>query len=237
MRMAFSHGLMALALLPAAARAEDIGDADIREYQIGLEMGCRDEAHGRGITPETIDSWCSCISDTLAEGLKREQWQEMVAAARAHDDATQQRIREPYRYKLMECVKSAHYDKARGTGSPFVDGGGIRDHLVGKWAWKLRSGCKETYEYRADGTLSTTSGAEKTDETYTVSETSEPGVFYYKLTTKVTKDYGGKDCAESEEDSTGQEDTTYVLFAASGKTAFVCSETSLKHCFGPLIRQ
>ncbi|HTD91797.1 MAG TPA: hypothetical protein VK663_14105 [Burkholderiales bacterium] len=108
--------------------------------------------------------------------------------------------------------------------------------LVGKWQWtRPENKCTEIYDFRADGTVPVTSGAEKTDNRYTIEASPDPNGFY-RLTMKTTKDYGGKDCADEETNNTGQESTNYVLFDPSKTMHIVCVEAKVERCFGPLRR-
>ncbi|HEX9451959.1 MAG TPA: hypothetical protein VF934_11145 [Burkholderiales bacterium] len=108
--------------------------------------------------------------------------------------------------------------------------------IVGKWTWtRADNACTEIYEYRPDGTLLVQSGAEKTDNTYSIAALPDQNGFF-KLDLKIVKDHGGKDCADSEEDSTGQEQTVYILFHSSRTLHAVCREPSLEVCYGPLRR-
>ena len=108
--------------------------------------------------------------------------------------------------------------------------------LVGKWQWtRPQNKCTEVYDFRADGTAVVTSGAEKTDNTYTVAANPDSNGFF-RVTVKTTKDHGGKDCADDETDSTGQESTTYVLFDPNRAQSVMCAEPKLERCFGPLQR-
>src|SRR5256885_4911146 len=77
--------------------------------------------------------------------------------------------------------------------------------LLGKWQWtNPQNQCTELYDFRPDGTVPVTSGAEKTDNSYTVAASPDESGFY-RLTMKTIKDHGGKDCADDDADSTGQE--------------------------------
>jgi hypothetical protein len=108
--------------------------------------------------------------------------------------------------------------------------------IVGKWTWtRAENACTEVYDYRPDGTLYVASGTEKTDNTYSiVSSPDENG--FFRMVLKITKDYGGKDCADSDEDNTGQESTVYVLFHSSRSIHAVCRDPNLEACYGPLHR-
>ncbi|WP_280153412.1 hypothetical protein [Piscinibacter sp. XHJ-5] len=116
------------------------------------------------------------------------------------------------------------------------DPAGASHPLVGKWQWTNSvNRCTEVYDFRPDGTAAVTSGAERSDNTYTVSREPDARGFY-ALTMKITKDHGGKDCGDIEQDETGQEHTNYLLFEPSREMHVVCQEPNLKACFGPLKR-
>jgi hypothetical protein len=108
--------------------------------------------------------------------------------------------------------------------------------IVGKWTWtRTENTCTEVYDYRADGTVHVVSGDEVTDNTYAIDATPD-GNGFFKMVLKVVKDHGGKDCADSEEDSTGQEQAVFVLFHTSKPLHVVCRDPDLDTCYGPLRR-
>ena len=112
-----------------------------------------------------------------------------------------------------------------------------KDHpLLGKWTWtRSENKCTEVYDFRADGTVPVISGAERTENTYTVSPQPDARGFYL-LTMLVTKDNGGKDCADDATSNVGQDSTTFVLFEPRRAEFIMCAEPSLNACFGPLRR-
>ncbi len=108
--------------------------------------------------------------------------------------------------------------------------------ILGAWTWtREANNCFETYTYHADGTEQVSSGEEKSDSVYQISSSPSPQGFY-KLTDKVVKDYGGKDCADDASDSTGQESSVFVVFHPEGDMYLVCQNESMDNCFGPLKR-
>jgi hypothetical protein len=108
--------------------------------------------------------------------------------------------------------------------------------ILGQWEWtRPENKCTELYDFRADGTVPVTSGAEKTDNTYTIAPKPDASGFY-RLTMKTLKDYGGKDCTDDASDSAGQETTNYVLFDPTRTMHIVCVEPKVDRCFGPLKR-
>lgn len=108
--------------------------------------------------------------------------------------------------------------------------------LIGSWTWTREvNNCTEVYTFNANGTPHVSSGEEVSDSTYQLSSTpSEKG--FYKLTDKVVRDYGGKDCAEDESDSTGSESSNFVIFHQSGDMYLLCQSEALDICIGPLKR-
>jgi hypothetical protein len=108
--------------------------------------------------------------------------------------------------------------------------------VIGKWQWTVRANnCTEVYDFRADGTAPVTSGAEKTDNTYTVSPQPDAAGFY-RLVIRTTRDHGGKDCGDDTSDSTNQENTLYLLFEPSRTQHIVCAAPRLDDCYGPFRR-
>ncbi len=112
--------------------------------------------------------------------------------------------------------------------------GGESSDIVGRWTWtRAENACTEVYDYRPDGTLYVESGAEKTDNAYSMASSPDENGFF-KMVLKITKDYGGKDCADSDEDNTGQESTVYIVFHSSRPIHAVCRNPNLDSCYGPL---
>jgi hypothetical protein len=110
------------------------------------------------------------------------------------------------------------------------------NRILGKWTWtRAENGCTEVYDYHADGTLQVQSGAEKTDNTYSMASSPDENGFF-RAVLKVVKDYGGKDCGDTEEDNSGQEQIVYILFHSSKALHAVCREPNLDACYGPLHR-
>lgn len=105
--------------------------------------------------------------------------------------------------------------------------------IIGKWQWtRAVNHCTEIYDFRPDGTVPVVSGAERTDSTYVVAAYPDMNGFYEKKMT-IVKDYGGKDCADDESESSG-ESTSYIFFNPEQTKYFSCMEPKLEKCFGPL---
>lgn len=108
--------------------------------------------------------------------------------------------------------------------------------IVGKWTWtRAENNCTEIYEYREDGTTFVISGEEKSNGKYAITLTPVANGFY-KIVDTVVKDYGGKDCADSTEDNTGESAENFIMFSPKLDQFIVCQKPNLDACFGPLHR-
>jgi hypothetical protein len=113
---------------------------------------------------------------------------------------------------------------------------GAAHPIVGKWTWtRTQNKCTEEYDFHLDGTLRVQSGAERTDNTYQIA-TKPDSRGFYRITMKVVKDYGGRDCGDTDDDSTGDEYTNFFQFDPSISMYIACQQPSLDACFGPLRR-
>lgn len=111
------------------------------------------------------------------------------------------------------------------------------DHsLVGVWKIDLpQVKCFETYNIRADGTNSITSGAETAESEFEISiKPSQRG--FYKWVDKITKDNGQPDCMGSIME-VGHVATSYITLHRSGKMFLLCEKEDLSRCIGPFVRQ
>jgi hypothetical protein len=106
--------------------------------------------------------------------------------------------------------------------------------LIGKWSLS-EGGCTDTYEYRANGTFSGSSGEERLEGRYSV-ESLAGGKASLKVVRTVESDNKRVDCSGSTKDQTGSQDTRYLVL--DGKDKFhVCLSPAGERCFGPLVRQ
>jgi len=138
------------------------------------------------------------------------------------------------RSTLLLCVALALPGLAAAQAD--ARGPGETHPLVGKWRWTVKqNGCTETYDFRADGTAQVVSGAERSDNSFTVSREPDAKGFY-KLDMTITKDHGGKDCSDVDKDDTGQRHTNFLLFEPTREMYQSCADASLGQCFGPLKR-
>jgi hypothetical protein len=118
-----------------------------------------------------------------------------------------------------------------------ADSGGRAPHpFIGKWEWtRAENNCTEVYKFRADGVGFVQSGEERSDITFAISDEPDSEGFY-KLQLKTVVDFGGKDCADSESNDSGNETTTYVIFDPNKQKHLSCARANLSACFGPLNR-
>jgi hypothetical protein len=116
----------------------------------------------------------------------------------------------------------------------FAKADALQNPLLGTWEWtNIKNGCNETYIFAADGSSHITSGTETSTASYVITEKpSDKG--FYKVTLKIVKDHGGKDCSEEVVDNTGHEYTNFLAFHPSGNQYVVCEKETTDSCIGPL---
>jgi hypothetical protein len=118
--------------------------------------------------------------------------------------------------------------------------------IVGSWSWQGFDGrCSETFQYRANGTLLTTSGQALKASTFDVSPQADAKGFYHVVETR-TQSNGKPDCAgdiaRNNGDGTGieaeeaQKTDLFIQFNPARDRLIVCRTASLDACFGPLSR-
>lgn len=107
--------------------------------------------------------------------------------------------------------------------------------IIGRWMITLPDGsCSETYTFRPDGTTLVTSGEEVAETVFEISARPTASGFY-KMTDKLVKDNGKKDCSGAVTE-VGQTATNYVQFNRSGDIFIMCADESLNTCIGPFRR-
>ncbi|PPC88555.1 MAG: hypothetical protein CTY37_00695 [Methylotenera sp.] len=111
-----------------------------------------------------------------------------------------------------------------------------KNPLQGSWEWvNIKNSCVETYIFGTGNTAHITSGEEISDAEYHISDKlTEKG--FYKVTLKILKDKGGKDCGESLENNTGDVYNKFVMFHPSGNQYVSCDKETIEECVGPLKR-
>jgi hypothetical protein len=95
--------------------------------------------------------------------------------------------------------------------------------------------CTEVYNFKPDGTVPVISGTERTENEYSVSLLPDEQGFY-RLTMRITKHLGGRDCSDSGNPPNDKPFTNYVRFSPDYKQHIVCYERDPKQCFGPMRR-
>lgn len=109
--------------------------------------------------------------------------------------------------------------------------------LYGKWTWtRAMNNCTEVYEYRPDNTSLVSSGEERAESRFTVSDRPDFNGFF-RLTDEVTKSNGLTGCDGSPGGTPiGDTVTIHVFFHPSGDQMLICQDPTFNACFGPLRR-
>lgn len=108
--------------------------------------------------------------------------------------------------------------------------------IVGTWSWVTFGGaCTETWQFRHNRTVLSTSGQEVAEKRYKIDATADANGFY-KLVETVERQNDKKDCAGAMLDGPGDQTTRFVQFSPRGDKMLVCQAAALTACFGPLQR-
>lgn len=106
--------------------------------------------------------------------------------------------------------------------------------LTGTWSWSLFGGsCTETWQYRSNRTVLSTSGQEVAEKTYEVAKLPDANGFY-KLVETVVRQNDKKDCSGALLEGPGEQTTRFIQFNPQRDKMLVCEKASLKACFGPV---
>lgn len=105
--------------------------------------------------------------------------------------------------------------------------------LIGNWRYSSDTSCVESYDFRADGSFSSTSGSDSIEGRYTI---ESPARGRYKVTRTITHDNHLADCNGFAADNTGASDVRYVTFSRDRNVLRVCPTAVSNECFGPLAR-
>jgi hypothetical protein len=108
--------------------------------------------------------------------------------------------------------------------------------LIGVWRIDVPgTGCHELYDFRADGTLAVTSGAQAAKTEIHVDAAPSDGGFY-RWVDKVVHDNGKPDCM-GQVGQVGHTATHYITFHPSRRQFMLCRKPAMDECIGPFIRQ
>lgn len=111
---------------------------------------------------------------------------------------------------------------------------GSSHSILGRWTWTRASNhCTEVYDYRPDGTLLATSGAEETTSTYSMSSVPDDHGFY-AMRVQLVKSNGAQDCSDGPPNESTEPYTIYVIFSEARPVHLMCETPSLAQCIGPL---
>ena len=105
--------------------------------------------------------------------------------------------------------------------------------VAGTWSWTLFAGkCRETFQFRTDGTLLTTSGDAVAEWAFKITpQASETN--FYQLRMLLQRQNGKKDCYGNVAVEGGEVESFIQMSPA--KDRFInCKSASLVACFGPL---
>lgn len=218
---------------PATLSALYDKDADVRQYKLNVEMGCRDEGAQKGGTPEQVAMICGCLVADLDARVPPLDWKAAAGAAAARDERAEMAVMRAYH---REASQKCRPENSLEVGK-FAGLGQKQPSLAGIWFWKMpRTGCEETYRFTADGKVNVTSAREQTENEFSIASPDERSA-RWRLTITTRKDNRQPDCGGSAVDDTGKSTTQHVFLNYAQDVMLVCTTAQGYQCFGPLIRK
>jgi hypothetical protein len=107
--------------------------------------------------------------------------------------------------------------------------------ILGYWKLSVPSlQCSEVYFFKADGSSEVSSGEERSESHYEISNIPTLKGFY-KFTDTIVKNNGKPDCSGSTT-PIGDTAVNYLRFSPAGDQMIMCRDESLDACLGPLKR-
>jgi hypothetical protein len=139
-------------------------------------------------------------------------------------------------FLLTALVGSALPSSPQAAAPNYAQGAQAPHPIVGKWTWKLQGkACTETYEYRANGSRSGSSGEEVVQSSYEI--TPLPSLLgFYRLVETVTTGNAKRDCSGDLHEASDPPVTRFLQFNPKRDQFIICKAESLQACFGPLKR-
>jgi hypothetical protein len=141
----------------------------------------------------------------------------------------------------MNCLRNLFVIAGLLAGTPLLNAAGppaaaFGHPIVGTWSWVTFGGaCTETWQFRHNRTLLSTSGQEVAEKKYEIAATPDAGGFY-RLVETVVRQNDKKDCSGTLLEGPGEQNTRFIQFSPQGDKLLVCENAALTACFGPLKR-
>jgi hypothetical protein len=107
--------------------------------------------------------------------------------------------------------------------------------LLGTWRIELPNKCVEEYTLRADGTTLSSSGRERNESVFEISESPLPSGFY-RWSERLVKSNGRRDCGGAVAE-VGHVAVHFVRLHPSGTRFQLCETEAASSCFAELYRR
>lgn len=141
----------------------------------------------------------------------------------------------------MNCLRNLFLVASLLPGTPLLHAAGppanaFGHPIVGTWSWVTFGGaCTETWQFRHNRTLLSTSGQEVAEKKYEIAATADAAGFY-RLVETVVRQNDKRDCSGALLDGPGEQHIRFIQFSPGGDKLLVCETAALAACFGPLKR-
>lgn len=232
-RIGLAAGVLASGLAGCAATMPrtpaDVSSLEVERYRFGMYQECLAAGAVRGASAAAARAFCDCVDDVLSRNVDEAAWRRLVLLNEEGRSQEERQALAPMLAGVSLCRAAV---APAGAAPNVAPASGIQ----GVWTWtRPFDGCKETFEFRANGTARFERGDERTDYDYRLAAAPEASG-RYRVDIAPTWSAPGETCDGGFRDASERKAPVYVLFGARFESLAVCDSASGEDCAGPLHR-
>lgn len=80
-----------------------VSAVEVRIYKLDMSMGCRDGGRGRGDPAAQVESFCTCVLNTLEDRMTANDWRRAAFFAQQRRDRDEREVLAPHMPYLAQC--------------------------------------------------------------------------------------------------------------------------------------
>jgi hypothetical protein len=86
---------------------EQVTNAQVNAYRLGLEMGCKNAGRQRGDDAQKVDGFCGCMLEVLNKSMSPEDWQKAYFYSVKKQEREEMLLLRPHMSKIQTCRSGA----------------------------------------------------------------------------------------------------------------------------------
>ncbi|MFM2112827.1 MAG: hypothetical protein RLZZ271_1487 [Pseudomonadota bacterium] len=101
--LVFIFGAALLSAACAQDTPEQITNAQINAYRLGLETGCKNAGRRRGDDAQKVDGFCGCMLEVLNKSMSPQDWQKAYFYSIKKQEREEMLVMRPHMSKIQTC--------------------------------------------------------------------------------------------------------------------------------------